>query len=57
MLTWNYIDDANDPCERFVWGSNWSFTLEDSDVEGAAMSCMEIVDRDDESDDDIDVMG
>ena len=34
-----------------------SFTPDDSDVEEAAMPCMEIVDIDDESDDDIDVMG
>ena len=30
---------------------------DDSDVEEAAMPCMEILDSDDESDDDIDVMG
>ena len=34
-----------------------SFTPDDSDVEETAMPCMEIVDSDDESDDDIDVMG
>ena len=33
------------------------FTSDDSDVEEAAMPCMEKVDSDDESDDDIDVMG
>ena len=33
------------------------FTPDDSDVEEAAMSCMEIVESDDKSDDNIDVMG
>ena len=33
------------------------FTSDDSDVEEAAMPCMEIVYSDDESDDDKDVMG
>ena len=32
-------------------------TPEDSDVDEAAMSCIEMEDSDDESDDDIDVMG
>ena len=33
------------------------FTPDHSDFEKAVMPCMEIVDSDDESDDDIDVMG
>ena len=33
------------------------FTPDESYVEEAAMPCMEIVDSDDESDDDIDIMG
>ena len=33
------------------------FTPDDFDVDEAAMPCMEIVDSDDESDDDIDVIG
>ena len=33
------------------------FTPDDSDVVEAAMPCMEIPDRNDESDDDTDVMG
>ena len=38
-------------------GAVGPFTPDDSDVEEAAMPCMEIVDSDDESDDDIDDMG
>ena len=41
--------DSKDPCEHFVC----PFTPDDSDVEEAAMLCMEIED----SDDDIEVMG
>ena len=47
--------DAKDPFEHFV--SVDPITPDISNVEEAAMPCMEIVDSDDESDDDIDVMG
>ena len=45
--------DAKDPCEHFSEVPVDPFTLDDSNVEESAMPCMEIVDSDDDSDDDI----